>query len=79
MNKQDFSIAGLTCAHCVGAVTEEVRALDGVTAVEVDLVAGGTSTLRVESTAPAAGELIAAALDEAGDYALAGPRDLPLA
>ena len=79
MNKQDFSITGLTCAHCVGAVTEEVTALDGVTAVEIGLVAGGTSTLRVESTAPVADGKIAAALQEAGDYSLAGSRDLPLA
>ena len=79
MNKQDFNVVGLTCTHCAGAVTEEVSALDGVSAVEVDLVAGGTSTLRVQSTAPVADEQIAAALDEAGDYSLAGPRDLPLA
>ena len=79
MNKQDFSIAGLTCAHCVSAVTDEVTAIDGVTTAEVDLVANGTSTLRVESTEPVGDEQITAALDEAGDYSLAGPRDLPLA
>ena len=33
-------IAGMTCNHCVMSVTEEVSAVPGVTAVEVDLATG---------------------------------------
>ena len=33
-----YLVTGMTCAHCVAAVTEEVSRLDGVSAVDVDLV-----------------------------------------
>lgn len=33
----NFVVPGMTCGHCVAAVTEEVSALDGVTDVKVDL------------------------------------------
>ncbi|MCW2826278.1 MAG: hypothetical protein JWQ91_3195 [Aeromicrobium sp.] len=78
MTTDTYRVTGMTCAHCVGAVTEELSALDGVTTVSVDLVAGGTSTVTVESAAPLDATTVAGAIDEAG-YALAGPRDLPLA
>ena len=32
-----LKVAGMTCAHCVAAVTQAVSALPGVTAVRVDL------------------------------------------
>ncbi|TML04164.1 MAG: heavy-metal-associated domain-containing protein [Actinobacteria bacterium] len=35
-----FSIAGMTCSHCVMSVREEVCAVPGVTAVDVDLATG---------------------------------------
>jgi copper chaperone len=78
MTTDTYRVTGMTCEHCVAAVTEELTALDGVTAVDVDLVAGGTSTVTVSSDAPLATATVAEAVDEAG-YALAGPRDLPLA
>ena len=74
----DYAVTGMTCGHCVGAVTAELSALDGVTDVTVDLVAGGTSTVHVTGDGDVTREQVAAAVDEAG-YALAGPRDLPLA
>jgi len=63
-------VSGLTCGHCVSSVTEELTALDGVQTVEVDLVAGGTSTVTVTSVAPLDDAAVAAAVDEAG-YELA--------
>ena len=66
-----FAVTGLTCGHCVAAVTEEISAIPGVTDVTVDLKPGATSTVQVTSTAGVTGEQIAAALDEAGDYHLA--------
>lgn len=67
-----YPVTGMTCEHCVRAVTEEVGGLDGVSAVTVNLVAGGTSQVTVTSAAPLAPEALAAALDEAGGYQLAG-------
>jgi len=65
-----YRVDGLTCGHCVSAVTSELTALDGVQDVSVDLAAGGTSTLSVTSAAPLSDEQVAGALDEAGDYSL---------
>jgi copper chaperone CopZ len=59
-------VAGMTCSHCVGAVTEELKALDGVQDVTVDLVAGGRSTVSVTSAQPLDPAAVAAAVDEAG-------------
>jgi len=69
MTTETYSVTGMTCGHCVHAVSEEVGALDGVTAVDIDLVAGGTSTVTVTSEAPVSRGDVAAAVDEAG-YAL---------
>ena len=66
-----YGVAGMTCEHCVRAVTDELTALRGVRDVAVDLVAGGTSTVRVLSDAPLAESTIRDAVDEAG-YTLVG-------
>jgi copper chaperone len=67
---KSYPVTGMTCGHCVAAVTDELTALDGVRDVSVDLQAGGTSTVTVSSDAPLTDEQVAAALDEAGDYRL---------
>ncbi|MGY5764114.1 heavy-metal-associated domain-containing protein [Brachybacterium sp. DNPG3] len=74
MSTSTFGVAGLTCGHCVSAVTEEISALDGVSDVRVDLVSGGVSTVTITAAAEITDEAVAAAVDEAGDYRLA---DLP--
>ncbi|WP_344137122.1 heavy metal-associated domain-containing protein [Pedococcus bigeumensis] len=71
MSTQNFDVVGLTCGHCASAVTEELSALEGVTAVTVDLVAGGTSSVTVETARELSPAEVTAALDEAGDYSLA--------
>jgi copper chaperone len=35
-----FRVAGMTCAHCVSSVTEELTGIDGVLGVEVALESG---------------------------------------
>lgn len=72
VNTQTFPVTGMTCGHCVSAVTEELRQIPGVTDVTVDLVAGGTSAVTVSSEQPVGESVVAAALDEAGDYQLVG-------
>ncbi len=70
MTTTSYEVSGLTCAHCVAAVCDEVGSLPGVSATEVDLVPGATSTLIVTSDAPLLDDAITRALDEAGDYQL---------
>ena len=72
MSITTYQVTGLTCGHCVSAVTEELRALPAVADVHVDLVAGGVSTVSVTSAEPLSEQQVAQALDEAGDYRLAG-------
>jgi copper chaperone len=67
-----YRVSGMTCEHCVRAVTAELNDLAGVTGVTVGLVPGGTSAVTVSSEAPLAGQDVQAALDEAGGYRLAG-------
>ena len=68
MSTATYTVVGMTCGHCVSAVTEEVTAVPGVTAVDVDLArARGTVT----SAAPVDASAVRAAVDEAG-YELAG-------
>lgn len=61
----NYVISGMTCGHCVKAVTEEVSALAGVDKAEV-VLEGGKMT--VHSQAPLSLDEIRAAVAEAGDY-----------
>ena len=67
MTTNTYTVTGMTCAHCVGSVREEVSAIPGVTDVEVDLTSGRVT---VVSEAPIDVETIRASVDEAG-YELA--------
>ena len=40
MTEKSYTIVGMTCDHCVLSVREEVAAVAGVDAVDVDLVSG---------------------------------------
>ena len=71
MSTQTFPVTGMTCDHCVHAVSSELHDIPAVTDVSVELVAGGTSSVTLTSTAPLSEADVAAALDEAGDYHLA--------
>jgi copper chaperone CopZ len=66
MTTQTYRVDGMTCAHCVAAVSSEIGSLAGVSDVAVELVAGGTSTVAVTSEAPLADSDVATAVDEAG-------------
>ncbi len=70
MTTETYRVTGMTCSHCVAAVTDELTALDGVTSVTIDLTAGGTSDVTVESGAPLDRQDVVRAVDEAG-YVLA--------
>lgn len=66
-----YGVVGMTCGHCVGAVTTELKAVEGVQSVAVDLVAGGKSVVTVTSAGPIDEAAVSAAVDEAG-YEFAG-------
>lgn len=70
MGTTTYEVTGMTCGHCVGAVTGELQNIDGVSDVTVDLNPSGASRVAVTSDAPLSEEQVAAALDEAGDYHL---------
>ncbi len=58
-----YSVTGMTCGHCVSAVSTEIGTLAGVHGVAVDLPTGAVT---VTSTAPLGEADVAAAVDEAG-------------
>ncbi len=70
MSTQTFPVTGLTCMHCVGAITSELKALPGVTDVQIELVTEGTSILNVTADEALTTAAVTAALDEAGEYQL---------
>jgi copper chaperone len=67
MTTTAYTVQGMTCGHCVNAVSAEVGALPGVSQVDVDLTTG---TVTVTSEQPLDTEAVRAAVDEAG-YELA--------
>ena len=71
MTSAMYRVTGMTCEHCAHAVSDELRTLDGVSDVTVQLNPGGESAVTVTSSAPLPAEAVAAALDEAGEYQLA--------
>jgi copper chaperone len=62
-----YTVTGMTCQHCVGAVTGEVSQIPGVTDVQIDL---STGQVTVTSDEPIEVDAIRASVDEAG-YELA--------
>lgn len=68
MTSTIYRVSGMTCEHCVRAVSAEVARIDGVADVTVDLVTGEVA---VVSDAPLAEEDVRAAIDEAG-YTVVG-------
>lgn len=63
----EFEVTGMSCGHCVSAVTTEVGAIPNVQDVRVDLPTGKVT---VVSNGPVDRTEVAAAVDEAG-YVLA--------
>jgi copper chaperone len=67
MVNETFTVVGMTCGHCVNAVSGEVAKIVGVADVDVDLETGRVTITSDAAIDPAA---LAAAIDEAG-YELA--------
>jgi copper chaperone CopZ len=58
-----INVSGMTCGHCVSAVTMELSLLASVTEVDVDLESGQVT---INSDAALDPDQLATAIDEAG-------------
>ena len=58
----NYSVPGVSCPHCVGAVTEEVKQVPGVDSVVVDLA---SKRVKVKGTSIDDGA-VRTAIDDAG-------------
>lgn len=63
MTTATYLVTGMTCDHCVRAVTTELVLLPGVRSVDVDLAEGAVT---VTSDGPLDREEVREAIDEAG-------------
>jgi copper chaperone CopZ len=66
--ERTYAITGMTCSHCVAAVTKELEAVDGIDVVEVDLDRGSATVVGDVDDAA-----VVAAVAEAGYGAEAQP------
>jgi copper ion binding protein len=58
-----YDVKGMTCDHCVRAVSSELGGISGVEEVQVDLSSGKVTVI---SEQPLDHDAVAAAVDEAG-------------
>jgi copper ion binding protein len=68
MTTNTFQVQGMTCGHCVSAVSSEIGRLSGVSEVSVDLDSGEVTVVAEQ---PLAQDDVRAAVEEAG-YELVG-------
>ena len=62
-NTTTLTVGGMTCSHCVAAVTSELSKLDQVTRVQIELATG---LVTVDSDQPANLAAMTAAVERAG-------------
>ncbi|MFF9219755.1 heavy-metal-associated domain-containing protein [Streptomyces viridosporus] len=67
-NTTVYNVSGMTCGHCKATLTQEIGALDGVLAVDVDVEAGRVS---VTTSSEPDDALLTKVVDDAG-YELVG-------
>ena len=68
MTTSTYTVTGMTCGHCVSAVSEEVGGLPGVTEVSVDLPTG---VVTVTSDSPFDPAVVTSAVAKTGYEAVA--------
>ena len=59
-----YQVTGLTCGHCAKSVTQALQTLPQVDDAQINLVAGGVSTVTVTGVVPP--EMVRRAIEEAG-------------
>lgn len=63
MSTSTYTVVGMTCAHCVASISEEIGEISGVRDVAVDLPSGAVT---VTSDNPVDDADVRAAVEEAG-------------
>ncbi len=66
MSTQSITVEGMSCDHCIHAVTEELVKIDGVSNVNVIINPDGPSNVDFDADTEIAVADLAAAIDEAG-------------
>ena len=66
MTTKSYRTSGLTCDHCVRAVTTELLQTGIVSSVDIDLHPGETSIVTVSGPGEIDDAIVAEAIDEAG-------------
>ena len=74
MITERFQVPGVSCQHCVNAITKEVTAIPGVQQVQVTL---DSKTVTVAHAEQVSAEQIVAAIQEAGYDEVARPPRCP--
>jgi copper chaperone len=75
MTTATYTVTGMTCAHCVASVSEEVSELAGVTDVAVELESG-TLTISGDGATVSNVDAVRGAVEEAGyQLVTASPRE----
>ncbi|GAA2842185.1 heavy-metal-associated domain-containing protein [Kribbella solani] len=68
-----FHVLGMTCAHCVRFITEELQTVPGITTIAIDLPTG---KLTITTDRPITPTKIQTAVEAAG-YTLKAPGSAP--
>ena len=71
----ELAVNGLTCAHCVQSVTEELSEVAGVKNVDVILNSGATSKVTLVSDVALDDDVLREAVSEAGFELVSITRD----
>jgi copper chaperone CopZ len=66
MGQQVLRVTGMTCDHCIRAVTQELSAVPGVLHVSVHLVPGSVSEVTVDTDDSVTPRALDSAIVEAG-------------
>lgn len=61
-----YFVKGMTCQHCIDALTEELSAVEAVQSVDVALSPGGVSMVHVDSSAELDDAAVSDAVEDAG-------------
>ena len=72
MSSVEIGVEGMTCQHCVSAVTTGIKSISGVTEVTISLDPEGISRVSVEADADLSPEQLKAAVEEAGYHMVDG-------
>jgi copper chaperone len=71
MEQLTLAVTGMSCGHCVAAVTKALQQLDGVTVQRVEI---GSAAVRYDPAAVSSGRIVQAV--EAAGYGVSAPVEL---